>query len=218
MKKEFKKQLKADEFITDVNKFWDFARKWRKEIGIAAGALGAVLIIFLGFQFLKSQQIKRDSRELGRILDLRSTLANNPQDVATLEEAAVKGKYARVAALSLATFYVEQGQLDKAQAAIAKIPDSPKDFAYYQGRDLAAQIAILKGEYDAAIAILKKVEEEKPKDYLLDAVQFHHAEALEKKGNPAEALAMYKTLQEEYAQSYYGYDASLRVRALETAK
>jgi hypothetical protein len=52
----------------------------------------------------------------------------------------------------------------------------------------------------------------------LDAVLFRHAEALEKKGSIPEALIMYKKLQEEYAQTYYGYDASLRVRKLEGAK
>jgi predicted negative regulator of RcsB-dependent stress response len=218
MKKTIKKQLKEDEFITDVNKFWDFVRKWQKEIMIAAVALGAVVLVFFGFKLLKAQQVKRDSRELGRILEIRSSLAKNPQDAAKLEQAAAKGKFARVAALELATYWVEQGQLDKAQTALALIKDVPKDFSYYQGCDLAAQIAILKGDYDAALAILKKVEDEKPKDYILDAVQFHHAEALEKKGSVAEALAIYKKLQAEYAQSYYGYDASLRARKLEAAK
>ena len=99
-----------------------------------------------------------------------------------LERAAAKGKYARIAAISLATYWIEQGQPDKAQAALARIKDTPKDFFHYQAQDLSAQIAILKGEYDRAIAILKKIEDEKPKDYLLDAVLFHHAEALEKKG------------------------------------
>lgn len=218
MKRTTKKQLKEDEFITDMNKFWDFAKKWRKEILIAAAALGAVVLLFLGFQFLKSQQTNRDSRELGRILELRGSLAKNPQNIAVLEQSAAKGKYARIAGLSLVTHWVEQGQLDKAQAALALIKDSPKDFFYYQARDLAAQVAILKGDYDEAIGILKKVEEEKPKDYTLDAVQFHHAEALEKKGSVVEALAMYKKLQEDYAQSYYGYDASLRARKLEAIK
>ncbi len=218
MKRTTKKQLKEDEFITDVNKFWDFIQKWRKEIMIAGAALGAVFLLFLGFQFLKSQQIKRDSRELGRILETRATLAKNPQNVAVLEQAAATGKFARVAGLSLVGHWIEQGQLDKAQVALSLIKDTPKDFFYYQARDLAAQIAILKGDYDGAIGILKKVEEEKPKDYVLDAVEFHHAEALEKKGNTVEALAMYKKLQEEYAQSYYGYDASLRARKLEAAK
>ena len=218
MKKQIKKRLKEDEFITDVNKSWEFVRKWRKEIMIGAAALGAVALIFFGFQLLKSRQIGRDSRELGRILEIRSALATNPQDVSKLEQAAAKGKYARVAALGLATHWVEQGQLDKAQAALSLVKDAPRDFTHYQARDLAAQIAILKGDYDSALDILKKIEDEKPKDYVLEAVLFHRAEALEKKGSVSEALAIYRKLQEEYAQSYYGYDASLRVRKLEAAK
>ena len=158
MKKQIKKRLKEDEFITDVNKSWEFVRKWRKEIMIGAAALG------------------------------------------------------------LATHWVEQGQLDKAQAALSLVKDAPRDFTHYQARDLAAQIAILKGDYDSALDILKKIEDEKPKDYVLEAVLFHRAEALEKKGSVSEALAIYRKLQEEYAQSYYGYDASLRVRKLEAAK
>jgi predicted negative regulator of RcsB-dependent stress response len=218
MKRSIKKQLKEDVFVDDVNKFWNFIQSWRRELITAAIALGAVALLFLGFQFLKSQQAGKASRELGTILDLRASLAKNPQDAAKLEQAAAKGKFARVASVSLATYWIEQGQLDKAQAALAAVKDSPKDYFYYQAQDLAAQVAILKGEYDKAIAILKKIEDEKPKDYILDAVMFHRAEALEKKGSPSEALALYKKLQEEYAQSYFGYDASLRVKKLETAK
>jgi predicted negative regulator of RcsB-dependent stress response len=218
MKRSIKRHLKEDEFVSEMNKFWNLVRKWQKEIIIAAIALGAVALVFLGFQALKSRQVGRDSRELGRILELRSTLAKNPDNVAELERAAAKGKFARIAALGLATFWIEQGQLDKAQAALALVKDSPRDFSYYQAQDLTAQVAILKGEYDRAIAVLKKIEDEKPKDYILDAVQFHHAEALEKKGSLPEAIALYKKLQEEYAQSYYGYDASARVRKLEAAK
>ena len=218
MKRSIKRQLKEDEFVSEVNKFWHFVQNWRKEIVIAAVALGAVALIFLGFQALRSQQIKRDSRELGRMLDLRSSLDKSPQNVSELERAAAKGKFSRVAALGLATHWIEKGQLDKAQAALALVKDSPRDFSYYQAQDLSAQVAMLKGEYDRAIALLKKIEDEKPKDYILDAVQFHHAEALEKKGSLPEAIALYKKLQEEYAQSYYGYDASTRVRKLEAAK
>jgi hypothetical protein len=41
---------------------------------------------------------------------------------------------------------------------------------------------------------------------------------LEKKGDRAEALKVFKKIQEEYPQSYYGYDAGLRARKLEPAK
>lgn len=218
MKRVIKKKLKEDEFVSGMNKFMHFVRTWKREILIAAAAAAAVLLLFLGFQFLKAQQVKKDSRTAGEILELRGGLAAKPENVAQLEKLGSKGKFSRVSYISLATYWVEQGQLDKAQAALANIKDETKDFFYYQARDLSAQIAILKGEYDKAIDLLKKIGAEKPKDYLLDAVLFRHAEALEKKGDMAEALKLYKTLQADYAQSYFGYDASLKVKKLEAAK
>lgn len=218
MKRDIKKKLKEDEFVSGMNKFMHFVRTWEREILIAAAAAAAVLLLFLGFQFLKAQQVKKESRTVGQILELRSGLAAKPENAAQLEKLGGKGKFSRVSYISLATYWVEQGQLDKAQAALAKIKDETKDFFYYQALDLSAQIAILKGEYDKAIDLLKKIEADKPKDYLLDAILFRRAEALEKKGDMAEALKLYKTLQADYAQSYFGYDASLKVKKLEAAK
>jgi predicted negative regulator of RcsB-dependent stress response len=218
MKRDIKKKLKEDEFVSGVNKFWHFVKTWEREIIIAAVAAAAILLIFLGFQFLRSQQEKKESRIAGRILELRAGLAAKPENAAELEKLSQKGKYARIAAISLATHWIEQGQLDKAEAALAGIKDTEKDFQHYQALDLSAQVAILKGQYDKAIDLMKKVEAEKPKDYLLDAVLFRHAEALEKKGDTAEALKLYKQLETEYAQTYFGYDAGLKVKKLEAAK
>ena len=218
MKRDIKKKLKEDEFVSGMNKFMHFVRTWEREILIAAAAAAGVLLLFLGFQFLKAQQVKKESRTAGQILELRSGLAAKPENAAQLEKLGGKGKFSRVSYISLATYWVEQGQLDKAQAALAKIKDETKDFFYYQALDLSAQIAILTGDYDKAIDLLKKIEADKPKDYLLDAVLFRHAEALEKKGDMAEALKIYKALQADYAQSYFGYDASLKVKKLEAAK
>jgi predicted negative regulator of RcsB-dependent stress response len=219
MKRQFKKQLKEDEFVSGMNKFMHILKVWERELIIAGAAALAIVLLFLGFQFLRAQQNARDSREAAQIMDLRTDLTKTPANVAKLEQIAAKGgKYGRVAAMSLATFWIEQGQLDKAQASLAGIKDTPKDFFYYQAQDLTAQTAVLKGDYDKALALLKKVEDAKPKEYLLDAILFHKAEALEKKGSIAEALAVYKKIQDEYAQTYYGYDASLKVKKLEAAK
>jgi predicted negative regulator of RcsB-dependent stress response len=202
-----------------MNKFMHILKVWERELIIAGAAALAIVLLFLGFQFLRAQQNARDSREAAQIMDLRTDLTKTPANVAKLEQIAAKGgKYGRVAAMSLATFWIEQGQLDKAQASLAGIKDTPKDFFYYQAQDLTAQTAVLKGDYDKALALLKKVEDAKPKEYLLDAILFHKAEALEKKGSIAEALAVYKKIQDEYAQTYYGYDASLKVKKLEAAK
>jgi predicted negative regulator of RcsB-dependent stress response len=155
---------------------------------------------------------------LGEILALRNDLDKNPQNLSKLEALAQKGKFARVASAQLAAYWVEQGALDKAEKALAGASAGPRDFFYYQAQDLSGQIAVLKGEYDKAVKILQAVEDAKPKDFNLDAVLYHKAEALEKKGDAAGALALYKRIQTEYAQSYFGYDAGQKTRKLEAAK
>jgi predicted negative regulator of RcsB-dependent stress response len=218
MKRKIKKQLKEDEFVSSFSKIFDFAKKWKKEIIAAAVIVALVAALFGGFQLIKAAQVRKDSRTAGEILELRVDLPKNPQNVARLEQLADRGKFSRLAAISLASYWLEQGDLDKAQKALAAVKDIPKDFFYYQAQDLTAQIEILKQSYDRAVAILKKIEDEKPKDYLLDAVLYRHAEALEKKGDKAGALKLYKRVQEEYMQTYFGYDASQKTRKLESEK
>jgi predicted negative regulator of RcsB-dependent stress response len=218
MKKTERHHLKEDEFIHGMGRFFGFAKKWRKEIIAGAVVFVALAVVFAGFQVVRAAAAAKDSRVLGEILKLRAEAAKDAQNVGKLEAMAGRGKYGRTARILVATYWVEQGELDKAQAALAAIKAPPRDYFYYQAQDLAAQVAILKGRYDEAIALLKKIEDEKPEDYILDAVLFRRAEALEKKGNRAEALELYKKVQTDYAQSYFGYDASLRVRKLESGK
>jgi predicted negative regulator of RcsB-dependent stress response len=218
MKREIKKKLKEDEFVHGFSWLFDFAGKWRKELIIAGAVVVGLAILWTGVQILNGAQDHKNSAALGEILALRNDLGKNPQNVSKLEALAQKGKFARVASAQLAAYWVEQGALDKAEKVLAGAAGGPRDFFYYQAQDLAGQIAILKGEYDKAVKILQAVEDAKPKDYNLDAVLYHKAEALEKKGDAAGALALYKRIQTEYAQSYFGYDAGQKTRKLEAAK
>jgi len=218
MKGTERHHLKEDELIHGLQWFVQFFRKWRREVVLGALLVLALAAVFSVFLVIRTQQAKSQSKTLGEILTLRADLAKTPANVSKLEALSGKGKFGRMASISLATYWVEQGQLDKGLSALSAVKDTPRDFQYYQAQDLTAQIALLKGDADGSIAILKKILDEKPKDYILDAILFRQAEALEKKGNTAEALALYKKIQTEYAQSYYGYDASLKIRKLETVK
>ena len=218
MKREIKKKLKEDEFVDSFGWVVSFVQKWRKELTIAAAVIVGVAVLWAGAQVLNGAQNRKNSAALGEILALRNDLDKNPQNLSKLEALAQKGKFARVASAQLAAYWVEQGALDKAEKALAGASAGPRDFFYYQAQDLSGQIAVLKGEYDKAVKILQAVEDAKPKDYNLDAVLYHKAEALEKKGDAAGALALYKRIQTEYAQSYFGYDAGQKTRKLEAAK
>lgn len=218
MKKEMRKRLKEDEFVSTMTKMVDLAKKWSKQLVIGASIAVVVFLAFLIFHTIKLQAVKKDSRVLGEILEISAKLEEDPGLVAELEALAGNGKFSRIAYLKLAAFAIEQGDLQKAKAYLENITEERKDITYYQAQDMLAQISIKNGEYDKAIAIYKTIEEEGQKDYALDVILFHMAEAYEGKGEEETALEMYKRVQEEYPQGYYGLDASKKVTELERKK
>jgi predicted negative regulator of RcsB-dependent stress response len=218
MKKVIKKQLKEDEFVSTMTKIMHFFQTRLKEILIGLAAVAAVLLLYTGVRFIQAQQVKKQSRLLSQLLELRSTLSSKPENLDSLEKLAGNGKYARLGYVLLATHWVENNDLEKAKESLGKIPSTPKDFIYFQGQDLLAQINALQKNYDQAIAMFTEIEAAKPEAYSLDVVLFHKAEALEAKGARPEALALYKKIQEDYPQSYFGYDAAEKARKIEAVK
>jgi predicted negative regulator of RcsB-dependent stress response len=218
MKKVIKKRLKQDELVSTITKLLDFAKKRMKELLIAAAGILVILLAVFVMNIIKSQAVKKDSRLLADILEISSQLKDTPDKVAELEALAGNGKFARVAYLKLASYWIEQGETEKAKNVLEKIPSNRKDITYYQAQDMLAQIYIGEKEFDKAIEIYKTIEEADKKDYAMDAVLFHMAEAHEGKGEMEKALELYKRVQTDHAQTYYGFDASQKVTELEDIK
>ena len=108
--------------------------------------------------------------------------------------------------------------MEKAQIYLEKIPKKPKDLVFYQAQDLLGQIHFKRKDYDKAIEIYRAIEEDDPESYSLDVVLFRRAEAHEEKGETDEALALYRKIQQEFSQTYYGFDASQKISKLESKK
>jgi len=213
-----RKRLKEDEFVSTMTKLVDLAKKWSRQLTIGITAVAVVILAVLISNAIKAQAVKRESRLLADILEISTQLNDNPEKVVELEALAGNGKFSRIAYLKLAAFAIEQGDSEKAKSYLEKVTDGRKDITYYQAQDTLAQVYIRNKEYDKAIAIYKTIEEDGQKDYTLDAVLFHMAEAHEGKGELDIALEIYKRVQEEYAQSFYGIDASKKVTELEDKK
>jgi predicted negative regulator of RcsB-dependent stress response len=213
-----RRHLKEDEFVSTINKILRFFKERTKEFMALVVLIAALLLIIAGLKFVTGENRKKESRLLTQILNLHADLNNNPENVAQLEELAGDGKFSRLAYLLLATYYMENGESDKAQGYLEKMPEGRKDTLYYQAQDLLAQIHFKRKNYDKAIEIYKKIEDEDPKDHSMDVILFHRAEVHEEKGEVVKALALYKKVQEEFSQTFYGFDAAQKVRKLETKK
>ncbi|NOR54303.1 MAG: tetratricopeptide repeat protein [Candidatus Aminicenantes bacterium] len=218
MKRKFRKKLKEDELVTTVNKIFHFIQERTKKLMALVLGILFIVVIFAGMKFIKAKNKKSENRLLTQIINIHSDLNNKPENLARLEELAGDGKFSRLAYVLLATYWMENGDSDKARSFVEKIPETPKDFFYYQAKDLLAQIHFKRKEYDKSLEIYKKMEEESPKDYSMDVILFHRAEINEEKGDVEQALALYRRVQDEFPQTFYGYEASQKVGKLETQK
>jgi tetratricopeptide (TPR) repeat protein len=218
MKRTERHHLKEDEIRTGIGKFVHFVKTWQKELTIFAAALAGLSLIILGLLALRSRQIRVQSRIAGEILSLAAGLDDTPDNLAKIEELSGRGKFARLGYLEVAKYWMEKGDFEKAEGALSQLPKSPRDLVYYQGENLKAQAAVHRKDFDAAIAIYRKMEADNPSVYPLDAALFHLAEAYELKGEIQEAKDLYTRIQQEYAQSYFGYEASVKVGRLDLGK
>lgn len=214
MKRAERHHLQENEMTHGLSWLVEFLKKWRKELSIVAGAAAFAAVVFVALVLIRSHTQSVQSRIIGEINALAAEAGQKPEKLAELDKLAGKGRYARLANLELAKYWTERGDWAKAESYLGRIPGSRKDLLYYQTEDLKAQVALGKKEYDKAIAIYSKVRDEKPKVYPLDAVLFRLAESHELKGETKVALDIYKKLQEEYTQTYFGYEASLKVGRL----
>ncbi len=196
----------------------DFSKEHTKEISIAGAGVAVLILVFLVFQLISARQMKKENQVLDQVLTLSSEIRENPEKIAELEELAGRGRFSRVGYLELAKYWFEKENFAKVTPYLDEISKGKKDLVYYQAQDLMGQVFISQNDYDNAIALYGKLEEENPKEYVLDAVLFHRAHAYEKKGETEEALVLYKRLQEEFSQTYFGYDASVKVLDLAKKK
>lgn len=214
MKRTERHHLQEDGMVHGLSRLVEFAKKYQREIYIVAGAFVFAAVVFVGLVLVRSHNRSVLSRAIGEVGDAAAGAAQKPEKLADLEKLAGERRTSRLANLELAKYYAQRGDWAKAESCLGRISGAQKDLLYYQTEDLKAQVALGKKEFDKAIAIYEKIRNEKPKVYPLDAVLFHLAESHELKGETKEALDIYKRLQEEYSQSYFGYEASLKAGRL----
>lgn len=215
MKRKVRKKLKEDEFVSTMTKIYIYIKNKTQYILIGFIVLIMAVGVILGVKAVKNQNLKKESEKLGQILQISSELTQNPERLKELEELAGNGKFSRVAYVELASYWFYKEDYEKVLNYLEKISEGEKDIFFYQARNLLAETYYHKKEYDKAFEIYEQIEKENPKDYPLDLVLFKQAEILEVQGNKDKALEIYRRIQEDYAQTYYGFEAQEKVRELE---
>ncbi|MBC7364141.1 MAG: tetratricopeptide repeat protein [Candidatus Aminicenantes bacterium] len=218
MKRTERKQLKEDELATGLSRFLKWAKQHEKEFMALAIGLAVILVVVVAVNLVINYQRSREASYLSEVLTLRAELDKKPENLEKLQQMTRKTRYGRIASLILASYYLEKNEVQKAEEILAAVKDKGRDLIHYQIVDLYAQIKIKKGQYDEAINLYRQIEKEKPKSYPLDVILFHLAEAYEKKGEIQNALQIYRDLQANYQNTYFGYQAALKAMQLESSR
>jgi tetratricopeptide (TPR) repeat protein len=214
MKRTERHHLKEDEMAHGVHWLVEFFQRYQREVYIVLGAVAFAAAVFSGLMILRAHARSVQSAAVGQVTALATEIETTPAKLADLEKLAAGGRTARLATLELARYWAEKSDWPKADSYLAKIPSGPKDLLFYQAEDLKGQVALARKDYDKAVAVYKKIVDEKPKSYPLDAALFGLAQSQEAKGETAAAIETYKKLQADYPQTYYGYEASLKAAKL----
>ncbi|MDI6849353.1 MAG: tetratricopeptide repeat protein [Candidatus Saccharicenans sp.] len=218
MKRTERHQLKENELATGLSQFVRWVKKHEKKFMAIALGLAVLLAVIIGARFLLEYQKGQEAGYLSEVLTLKAELEQKPENLAKLESLAQKRKYSRMASLALATHYLEKNDLDRAEQALSRVKDRGRDLIHFQIFDLYAQVLSRRGQYDRAIEIYRQMEKEKPEDYPLDVILFRLAETYEKAGQKDQAISLYRDLQSNYQNTYYGYQAAMKVMSLDTGR
>lgn len=224
MKRRERKHLKEDEFVSTMTKLVRFFRQYQREIKIVALSLMAVILLLAFIRVIQVRGVSKANQQLATILKLNESLREKiasgdsgeaePSELKELEKMAGSGRYARLAYLYLATYWVAKNDLSRAQAYLEKFPPEPRDLFYFQAKDLLGEILIWRQQFDQAINLYESLQKEKNIPYTRDTIWLHLAEALEKKGEKKRAVEIYRQLQKEYPYSAYLWNVADRLRRL----
>jgi len=241
-----KKELKQpDQFVSFWTHFSERAGKYiserRKPLLIAVGALAGVVTATIIYGQIRERAALHASEALERVSKI-ATADLLPADGTSAKddnlphfktdkerlEAALKevdgflsaephSPLLREAQLQKAGLLLDLQRPDEAiplyTEVLASHLDSNLKFIAQEGLGYAYEG---KGDLDQALAAFTKLSGDNPKGFYHDRSLYHQARIAERKGNPAEAVKLYKEVLEKSPQSALRDEISNRLAVLET--
>jgi tetratricopeptide (TPR) repeat protein len=241
-----KKELRQpDQFVSFWTRFSEQAGKYiserRKPLLIAVGALAGVVTATVIYGQIRERAAMRSSAALEHVSKVATAdllpadgtpakedgLPHFKTDKERLEAALKEvdgflsaephSPLRREAQLQKAGLLLDLQRPDEAIPLYSDVLESHLDsnlkFIAQEGLGYAYEA---KGDLDKALAAFTKLAGDNPKGFYHDRSLYHQARIAERKGNPAEAMKLYKEVLEKSPQSSLRDEISNRLAVLET--
>jgi tetratricopeptide (TPR) repeat protein len=239
MKRELKKQIKQDEFVSWLDHTIVWLRAHEREAKMTAGIVVAVAVGWLGLSTWTRSRARAAEEDLtaalrtfhapvagqpgaeqGAQVKVYATAAERYRQAAQ-ELAEVHRKYGSQPAGRRARYYeglsrVELGQYDEAQKALAEVAAvrDAKELAPALARLQLAELELRRGKVDEALKLYQQMADDAsftlPRDHVLMAL----SSTLEQAHRIPEAREAYRRLADEFPDSVYASEARQKVEYL----
>ena len=241
MDKEFKKQIKEDEFKSAVVHAFDWSKLHSAEVRITA-AVAVILAVVLGaVGYFQGEKRKEAEQGFAEAIETFSASVSAPLEAparGTKSFATALEKYTQAAAAfdglarkfpsrpeGLRARYlaalsrIEIGQYPEAETALTEIAADRRAFALEPAlaRLALAEMYRRAGQTDKAVAAFRELAADTTSALPRDAALMSLAGTLEDAKRLAEARASYKRLSEEFPESVYAPEARRRADRLTPA-
>jgi len=243
LKKELKRQIKEDEFISGIEHAWLWTSKHRKEVQTVLGVVLVVGAIAFGLNWYRTSQDSAARAEWGEAMKafhapLESELnAGEPRPdgpvFATREERAQKAmarfdgfsrRFSRHELALRAQYYsglcqIQLGQLDEAEKLLSDVAARKDRGTVEPALALVALADAYRtaGRFDDAAEAWRRLLDDPTSPLPRDQALMELAENVEQGQRPAEARALYRQLVEQYPSSPSAAEAQRRASRLERA-
>ena len=124
-------------------------------------------------------------------------------------------EWAPVAALKLARIFESQNDLDQASDLYRQVGEHhPEHEAAADSLWQAAWLQYRQGRYDRAEKMWRRLAKQAPEGVLQPQALYWLARAVEQRGDPSNAQALYQRVMTDFPYTYYGYQARQQLRRL----
>lgn len=239
MKRELKKQIKQDEFVSWLDHTVAWVQAHEREVKVTGAVVLAVAIGWLGLStYLKGRARAADEAFAAALRTFHAPLAGEAAQApqaktyataaeryrqAAQEFAEVHRKYGSQGGGRRARYYeglsrLELGQYDEAQKALSEVASSGDDeLATDLARLQLAELEKRRGRVDEALKMYRQMVDDASLDVPRDHVLMSLCSTLEDARRLPEAREAYRRLADEFPDSVYAPEARRRAEYLAPA-
>jgi predicted negative regulator of RcsB-dependent stress response len=216
MKKKERAHLKEDPFQVFIHHVLDIFQQYKKEIILGVTAVLALIIILVAVAWFRTGSVASENRIYSKAISIKNNdTLNVDQKIEELGKLEPKSGVSASVKLFLAALYFEKGDVQKAGETLESFSKSSSDLINSEKKLLEAEILNASKKTQEALNLLNTMLSDPKSQIAKDFILLRMAKIQAKAGQNDAAIDNLNKIIDEYAQSYYSYEARNLLTRLE---